>query len=118
MSTVKRPTQVWIGAHLYSIEYDHEKMMVKCGAERKSLLGVSNHHDLFILVDDDVAEQVIRDVLWHEIMHCIWAECGMQDLDMSEEDIIGLMTPRLVSMMRVNPDVMAYMLWSTDDAEE
>jgi len=115
MSTVKRPTQVWVGATPYSIEYNHDKLMQKCGEERKSLLGVSNHHNLTILIDDGVAEQVVRDTLWHEITHCLWSDAGMKDLDMNEEDIVGLLTPRLVSMMRVNPDVMAYMLWSTDD---
>ena len=113
MSTAKRPTQVWVGARPYSIEYDHDKIIIKYGGER--LLGVSNHHNLTILIDDDVAEQTIRDTLWHEIMHCIWSDAGMKDLTMTEEDMVGLVTPRLVSMMRVNPDVMAYMLWSTDD---
>jgi hypothetical protein len=117
MSKVKRPTEVWVGAHLYTIEYDHDKMMIKCGEERKALLGVSHHHNLSILIDDGVAEQVIRDTLWHEIMHCIWINAGMQDLNMNEEDIIGLVTPRLVSMMRVNPDVMSYMLYSIDNEE-
>jgi hypothetical protein len=115
MSTVKRPDMVWVGAKLYTIEYDHDKMMIKCGEERKALLGVTHHHNLTILIDDGCAEQVIRDTLWHEIMHCIWTDTGMYDLTMNEEDIIGLITPRLVSMMRVNPDVMSYMLRSTDN---
>lgn len=114
-SVIERPSQVWIGAHLYSIDYDHDEMMRHCGERHKDLLGVSNHHNLYILIDDGVAEQLIRDVLWHEIMHCIWAESGTNELsNMSEEEIVSVLTPRIVSMMRVNPDVMSYMLYSTD----
>ncbi|KKL69757.1 hypothetical protein LCGC14_2111710 [marine sediment metagenome] len=114
MSTVKRPSLVWIGARPYTIEYSHDKIMIKCGEERKALLGTSNHHNLTVLIDDGVAEQTIRDTLWHEIMHLVWYDAGTGDMSMNEEEIVGTLTPRLVSMMRVNPEVMTYMLRSTD----
>lgn len=106
----ERPSEVWVGAKRYSIEYDHDKLMIHCGENRKDLLGVSNHQHQRILIDDASAEQTIRDTLWHEILHCIWWDAHMNDLEMNQEDIIGLLTPRTILMMRVNPDVMSYVL--------
>ena len=115
MSTVKRPTDVWVGAKPYIIEYNHDKLMIHCGEKQKDLLGMSNHMFQTILIDDAMAEQTIRDTVWHEIMHCIWWDAHMNNLEMNQEDIVGLLTPRIISMMRVNPDVMAYMLYSSDE---
>ncbi len=119
MSKAERPTQVWVGATPYSISYDHDELMKFNGEKQRSFLGVSNHHNLFIIIDGNAAEQVIRDTLMHEIMHCLFTEAGLAPMigQLDEEELCSTLSPRLVSMLRVNPEVSAYLLRSTDDTE-
>lgn len=110
-----RPSLIWVGALPYTVTYSHEKIMLKSAERNLSLLGNTDNHSLEIIVDDDPQEQVIRDTLLHEVMHCIWNESGIGDLEMTEENIVGCITPRLVSVLRINPELVAYLTFTTDE---
>lgn len=114
---MKRPDLIWVGALPYTVAYDHDAIRITAADIRKDIVGHSQHHTLQITVNDDVAEQVIRDTLLHEVLHCIWNDAGMAGLEMTEEEIIGCLTPRLVSVLRVNPELIAYLVYSSDDQE-
>lgn len=115
---MKRPDLIWVGALPYAVTYDHDAIRIAAANMQKDIVGHSQHHTLQITVDNDVAEQVIRDTLLHEVLHCIWNDAGMVALEMTEEGIISCLTPRLVSVLRVNPELVAYLVCSSDNQED
>ncbi len=114
---MKRPELVWVGAKPYTVTYSNEKIRLKSADRQKGLLGNTDHCSLEIIIDDAPVEQVIRDTLLHEVLHCIWEDAGIRDMEMTEEDIVGCVSPRLVSVLRVNPELVEYLVASTDEPE-
>lgn len=114
-----RPTLVWIGAKPFLIEYDKAVLDGHNGRDRKDRMGRTDMRDLEITIDHTLAEQVIRDTLLHECLHAVWIDAGLDEMEnLTEEQIINTIAPRLVSMMRVNPELMEYMLYSTDEEDK
>ena len=112
---MQRPDTIWVGAFPYSVVYDKAKIDAKSVEQRAHLLGSSNHHDLIITLDDSVAEQVIRDTLLHEILHCTWATSGLTEMvDLTEEQIAAAVAPQLVYVFRANPELVEYLTYTRE----
>lgn len=112
---MRRPDLVWVGAKRYTVTYSNDAIRLKSADHQKDLLGNTNHHSLEIIIDDAPAEQVIRDTLLHEVLHCLWEDAGIREMELTEEELVGSLTPRLMSVLRVNPGLREYLEASSDD---
>jgi len=63
-----------------------------------------------------VHEQILRETLWHEILHAIWWHMGLrdnpvrtEDYEANEEEIILRLSHGIVTVQQDNPKVMAYL---------
>ncbi|KKL51030.1 hypothetical protein LCGC14_2299560 [marine sediment metagenome] len=114
---VERPAQIWIGAKPFSVIYDKDVLDRHNGRDRQDRIGRTDTRGLEITIDPTLAEQIIRDTLLHECLHAVWIDAGLDEMEsLTEEQIVNTLTPRLVSMMRVNPELMDYMLRESGDS--
>jgi len=59
-------------------------------------------------------EQILRETLWHEVLHGCWWHMGLSDHpvkmdDDQEEEIIKRITHASLQVIQDNPEVMAYL---------
>jgi len=106
---MQRPSEISVGATAYAVVYSRKESMVESAKAARSLFGHTNHSTLTITIDDEVAEPVIRDTLLHEAMHCIWQDAGIRDLELTEEDLVGCLTPRLIALLQDNSELVEYL---------
>ncbi len=116
----KRPTLIWVGAKPYEVVYDHDALALIGQQRGQRLLGFTTSHDLIITLDHTVKEPIIRDTLAHEILHGLWLDAGLNEFhDATEEQIVNALAPRLVLLLRSNPDFVDYLTFSLEaEAEE
>jgi len=115
MTDRSRPTEIWVGAKPYQVVYDKAAMDAESVKREHRLLGLSQHTNLRIIINNEVPEQILRDTLIHEMLHCLWIDAGMDELEsLTEEQIISCLAPRLVSVLRVNPELLKYVGMATE----
>lgn len=105
------PRSVIVGPYRYTITVDHEAMdrLQRSGESGGGNVGSSNHHQLQITIDGDMAPAMIADTLLHEIMHCCYQVSGVGAGKMTQEEAIDHVTPVLLDTLRRNPDVAQYL---------
>lgn len=116
---MQRPDSVWIGPFLIKIIWD-SGLLAKDAQESgmPSLAGISDGSNLYIILDERLPEPKARDTLLHEIMHIMWYQAAIRNVENpTEEFIIDTMSLFLLTMMRNNPDVVAYLVGSNDPNE-
>ena len=102
---MKRPEKIWVGSLLYRVVYSNDAINSIAAPQNKHLLGNVNSGSLIITIDDRVTEQIIRDTLFHEVIHYIWREAGIDiHTDRNEEQLIDILITRIVSLYGVNPE--------------
>ena len=107
---MNRPDVIWIGAFPYTVTYSKAAIDAISVDKHSPLLGNTDHHNLSIIIDDTMAEQMIRDTLLHEILHAIWATSGLIEFDdLTQEQMVSTVAPQLVYVLRSNPDLVAYL---------
>jgi hypothetical protein len=96
------PKTVKIGSRKYKVEME-ERLIGEDNATR--LAGEINHNQLTIKLDPDRADDAIREVLLHEVLH------GVLDANADDpEEVFVMRTATLLStVMLDNPEMMA--LW-------
>jgi hypothetical protein len=114
-----RPTSVKIGHLEFSIHFIPETEWTVPNGNDPDLQGIflANQGRINIRVQNDVHEQVLRETLWHEILHGCWWFMGMASLPVApgldkesqEEDVVLRVTHCTFMVMQDNPDVMAYL---------
>lgn len=116
---MNRPTEVWVGAKLYSVLFDKAKLDGYNGRDRKDRVGYMSQRNLEIIIDDSMAEQMVRETLLHEVLHAVWSDAGLDEMEgLTEEQIISTLTPRFMLVLRANPQMSAYLLYRTpEDAD-
>ncbi len=121
MADSSRPDHVWIGPHYFDIEYDAAKL---------GLSAMDDHQDPawgrlswakgLILLDDRRPESGVRGALIHEIMHGVWELVGLPSGNLdgyTEEVVVNALSEILSMVLRLNPDLLAYMTATTDEVE-
>jgi hypothetical protein len=111
------PTSVLVGPYRYAISVDHEAMerIRRSDGSGDGHVGSSNHHQLKITIDGDMAATMVADTLLHEIVHCCYRVSGVGAGKMTEEEAIEHLTPVLLDTLRRNPDVAQYLFGSGVD---
>lgn len=115
-----RPVSVKIGHLEYAIHWIPEQEWTVPHGNDPELQGIflANQGRINIRIQPDVHEQVLRETLWHEIMHGCWWFMGMaatspvansKGHDDLEEDVVMRITHASFMVMQENPDVMAYL---------
>jgi hypothetical protein len=115
------PTSIAVGRWVYSVSEDAQQWAEfgAFGTTEATQFGLTNHHQLRIVLNPGVAPRQKADTLLHEVLHCIW-EVGavtkrkeMADGVDAEELTIGQLTPWLALVLVENPDLVTYL----DDPE-
>lgn len=118
-----RPTNVKIGFYNLVIKWIPEAEWREPNGMDPGLQGQfdANVGRISMRVQTDVHEQMLRETLWHEILHGCWWHMGLTDHPVTdkdgeeqEEQIVKRITHASLQVIQDNPDVMAYLgaqLW-------
>jgi hypothetical protein len=64
-------------------------------------------------VQEGIHDQLLRETLWHEILHACWWHMGLVNHpvapDNQEEEIILRITHASLQVLQDNPEVLAYL---------
>lgn len=119
-----RPSSVHVGPQVLTIGYITEKKWRKRGYD-PSKMGHMWWPGGEILIrcqtdGTDLAEDNLRETLFHEILHACnevnglnsvgGAEAIPEEFEALEEMIVAMTSPVLLMVLRDNPDVLAYLL--------
>lgn len=102
----KPPKTVLIGHAYYEIKFD-KNISADAGA-----LGLTGTETQRILLDPQMGPDVERETVLHEAMHGIWYQTLLdrQYRDKQEEDIIYTLAPRILELLKDNPELVEYLL--------
>ncbi len=70
--------------------------------DRSPLLGKVDVRDLTIAIDAEADDQVKQTTLWHEMMHAILVQAG---LDEHDEKVLEVLCYGIVGILRDNPQL-------------
>ena len=115
---MKRPETIKVGAMSYKVVYDKAALDAIAVLSHKHLMGDTSHLHLLMTIDDTLPEQVIRDTLLHETLHTLWVSGGFGDLEMTQEQLVSALTPRLLSVLRDNPVLAGYLVSEKEQDDE
>lgn len=100
----KMPTRIKVGGHVYRVrEWD------RADARSRNRWGETSHRDLTIDVDEDCPEPRRKEVLLHEVLHCIFNEWNIDPRD-GEEKVVSAMALGLVAVLRDNPKFLRWLV--------
>jgi hypothetical protein len=119
---VPRPDHVKVGHMTFTIEYVTEQEWLETynGYEEDGGLTFHNWAKIVIRLVPRITDQVIREVLVHEVLHAIWSVsmlshwAGELTAEKTEEGIIQAQSPMIVGVLKENPEFLAYII---DDLE-
>lgn len=108
---VAPPAEVQVGPHRYTLTVDADEMNRVQVAERRGLMGHTDHAHLKIVVSPDQAPDQAADTILHEVLHTItWSTNLDERLGAKrEEDLVCRLTPLLLDVLRRNPDLVRYL---------
>lgn len=92
--------------------YRYTVEMVSGLSAAASVLGAAMTDELRILLDPDSAPMVQWETLFHESLHAIWSQTHLESKlsNAEQEEIIYTLTPRIISLLRDNPRLVAGIL--------
>ena len=106
--TPKRPTSLLVGGFQYAIHWVPSEHSTGRNA------GFSKQSKMQILIMEHTGiEDYLRASLFHEIMHAaleLIVDCGAEEHERSEEEFVTMTSTLVLSILRQNPDVTAYVL--------
>lgn len=115
MSPAPRPTAVTVGFYELAIKWIPDDKWVKPEGIDPSACGQfdADRGHILMRVTPDTHEQMLRETLWHEILHACWWHMGLSDYpvvkdDAQEEEIVKRITHASLHVIQENPGVMAY----------
>lgn len=106
------PDKVKVGPHVYRIVRDRAAIDRAGQAMSATLLGHCDRQALEIAVAPDLAGTVTAETVVHELLHAITDLTGLEDRlgDALEEEVVRALSPRLLELLRDNPDLVAYLV--------
>jgi hypothetical protein len=114
----KRPTSVKIFFLTYRINYYTEPEWLASPLDN-DLAGQcdSNASCMHIRISPSIHEQMLREVVLHEILHAIWWHMGLRDnpiqaddVEAHEEEHVLRTSHGLMPVMQENPKLMAWLM--------
>lgn len=112
-----RPDHVFIGHMTFRIEYLNQDEW-DAANENPDMVGSARHlqGSIRIRLVSNMTDSNIREVLVHEILHCIWSTSMLNQTHVHfpdkdrEEEIVAVQSPLLLFVLQNNPEVMAYLI--------
>jgi len=93
-----------IGGHIWGIAFDAKR------ANAAEYQGVVVYRDMTIYLDDTLCRGRINIILWHEIIHVILYQAGLQEVK-NHEQLADALSHGIDQVLRDNP-------WLTDMEKE
>lgn len=99
---MKPPQRIRISPHTWRLR--------RCPVDVDGELhGALQERELRILVARGHAPSQLRDTVLHEVLHAIWAQCGLEFEHDDQERVVASMSPRLLACLRDNPELVAFL---------
>ena len=116
---MQRPESIWVGPFLINVSWDAGELSKQSyEADMPQVLGLSDATNLFIVMDDRLPEPKARDTLLHEVLHLILNQVSFRNVENpTEEFIVDAIATHMIMLLRTNPDLVAYLVGSTDPTE-
>lgn len=111
MTVPKIPTSVRVGSLTYTVSDDRTTLLERSVEDASRLMGQTDHAACTIVIDGQLAECQKRDTVFHEVIHTAVSTVGLSDewgID-KEEAVVRRLTPTLLSILRDNPALVAYL---------
>ena len=107
---MKRPKRLLISPHWYEVKTDPD-LSTKGG-----VVGTCMTDTQVILIDDQLGSTTEIETVTHEGLHGAWHQTGLAKnyTDEQEEEVIWSLTPRIIAMLRDNPE---YVMWLMEGVE-
>jgi hypothetical protein len=106
---VERPERVKIGPYIYDIKYDKELVDKHLLETKEEVYGYCDYDKLEIVLNPELSEQLIQEVLLHEILHGVNAIATRIGAD-DEEKYVTIGSPILLQALRENGEVLLYLI--------
>lgn len=115
------PPAVRVGAVTYRVTASTDDWMrIEHRTQTKGYYGHSQHTEAVIYLNPEASLDVQRLTLWHELLHCLdetvmgdpdWQKlpAAPDDKDAAEELVIRMWEHPTLSVLRDNPDLVAYL---------
>ncbi len=102
------PSRIEIGPFTYKIK-ERKHVVNDRGEPLDGKLSFQNH---VIHIRKSLTPQAKRETLIHEILHGIWGitVSALSDITPTEEHIVYLMSPLILTVLQKNPDVAKFIL--------
>jgi len=106
---VRPPKDVVVAPRVYKVVVDGNGH-----AEDANVDGMTSFDQGRILIKGALTEDPTRDTLLHEILHALIDQTSvkrqLKDMDKDlEEDFVWALTPRLLGLLRDNPELVEYL---------
>ena len=100
------PEDVWIGAQRYKVVVDD--------LSKRGLLGHCDADNNLMELSNQQSLQRLRESMLHEVLHASMTEAGFSDgpnpIEVSQEELVARLTPVILYWLRVNPELMVFLL--------
>lgn len=121
------PRKVKIGVHTWRVKTGKRQALKFKLETDESTVGYCERRTLRIGLDTSVPKQIVRESMMHEVLHAVFACCGMplddpmptfdDDKMQPEEFVVKLMSPVLLGVLRDNPELVAFLLEGEHDEQ-
>lgn len=99
------PASIKVGPFVYAV-----KRWKRLPAENAEAWGMCDRASTVILLAETTSHQKQREVLLHEVLHAIYGVTGLHHKDGAPEELVVTdLSPTLLSVLRDNPDLVAYL---------
>lgn len=106
------PSTIAVGPFRYRVSTNKaERREVE--AEQRSLVNGHSDHDLLVIVvDAELAADVVAETTVHEVLHALTYLAGLSTAwgADKEEDVVRRLAPLLLDTLRRNPDLVAFVM--------
>jgi hypothetical protein len=106
---VKVPKRITLAPHVYEVRTDPETARLLRDEDSR---GDSRPDQLVIRLDPDRPHTAIAETLLHETIHCCWNHTALSidtTDDTTEERTVTALAPLILTLLRSNPDLVAYL---------
>jgi hypothetical protein len=104
------PNGVKVGPLVYDITLDDNAHLRAEHGAGHGLMGQTSHISLVITLKPDMAPDMVKATLIHEILHTLFYAAGSPVGDDKEERLIRALEAPLYALLVDNPGLLAYLL--------
>ena len=97
------PHTLKVGPFIYRVELDNAP---------DGSLAITDTDTLVMTLDPSMPDSKMQTILIHEILHCLTEITGLAQewSEKKEEEVVSRLAPALMSVLKDNPNLIAYLL--------